>query len=204
MRRVLLLFVLLGLLAAPVDAFARGPGLAFTGGTPAEQAQVRAALNVSSFPWEILPQTIQVHVARGVDSYATPGQVVLDADLLDAGRFSWGTVQHEFGHQVDFLLVDDATRATLATALGGRAWYYAGDPGAAHGEYGCERFASTLAWSYWQSPDNAMKPATTHDESAAMAPAQFRALLAELIGVHPVAAAPANTKAFAPKRKRTK
>jgi hypothetical protein len=202
MRRFLLLFVLLGVLAAPANAFARAPGLTFTGGTAAEQSQVRAALNASSFPWEILPQTIQVHVGRGVDSYATPGHVFLDADLLHAGRFSWGTVQHEFGHQVDFLLVDDAKRATLAAALGGRAWYYAGEPGAAHGDYGCERFASTLAWSYWQSADNAMKPASPRDESAAMAPAAFRALLAELIGAHPVAVAPTSTKAFAPKRKR--
>ena len=111
-------------------------------------------------------------------------------------------MQHEFGHQVDFLLIDDAKRARLADALGGRAWYYAGDPGNAHAEYGCERFASTLAWSYWQSPDNAMKPATPRDESAAMAPAEFRALLAEVIGAHPVAATPAKAKAFAPKRKR--
>jgi len=177
MRRFLLLFVLLVVLAAPADALARAGSLSFTGATPAEQSQVRAALNASSFPWEILPQTIQVHVARGVDSYATPGHVFLDSDLLKAGRFSWGTVQHEFGHQVDFLLIDDAKRATLAGALGGRDWYYATDPGPAHAEYGCERFASTLAWSYWQSPDNAMKPATPHDESAAMAPAQFRALL---------------------------
>jgi hypothetical protein len=202
MRRLFLLFALVGVLAAPADALARAGSLAFRDGTPAEQSQVRAALNASSFPWELLPQTIEVHIARGVDSYATPGHVFLDADLLDGGRFSWGTVQHEFGHEVDFLLLDDAKRATLAAALGGRSWYYAGDPGAAHGDYGCERFASTLAWAYWQSPDNAMKPASARDESAAMAPAAFRALLAELIGVHPVAAAPANAKAFAPKRKR--
>jgi hypothetical protein len=51
---------------------------------------------------------------------SAPGHVFLDSDLLKAGRFSWGTVQHEFGHQVDFLLLDDAKRAMLAGALGGR------------------------------------------------------------------------------------
>ena len=31
-----------------------------------------------------------------------PGQIWLDASLLDSGRFSWGVVQHEYAHQVDF------------------------------------------------------------------------------------------------------
>jgi hypothetical protein len=35
-----------------------------------------------------------------------------------------------------------------------------------------------------------------------VAPAAFRALLAELIAAHPVAVTPASAKAFAPKRKR--
>ena len=55
---------------------------------------------------------------------------------------------------------------------------------AATAEYGCERFASTLAWAYWQSPDNCMQPSEVADaESAAMAPAAFRALMTSLLGV---------------------
>src|SRR5439155_327099 len=84
------------------------------GGSAAERSQVRAALEASSFDWGLIPQTIQVHVAPGGESYSTPGQVYVSASLLDAGRFAWATVQHEMGHQVDFFLLDDATRVSLA------------------------------------------------------------------------------------------
>lgn len=52
-----------------------------------------------------------------------------------------------------------------------------------HARLGCERFASTLVWSYWQSQDNAYRPISAADESAAMAPAAFRSLLGRLLGV---------------------
>jgi hypothetical protein len=39
-----------------------------------------------------------------------------------------------------------------------------------HNQYGCERFASTLAWAYWQSPQNCMNPAAIDGESRGMAP----------------------------------
>jgi hypothetical protein len=80
---------------------------------------------------------------------------------------------------VDYLLLDDAERAVLLQQLGGRDWCY-GVPGLAHDQYGCERFASTLAWSFWPSPENSMRPTRRGDESAAMAPAKFRALVSRL------------------------
>jgi hypothetical protein len=71
-------------------------------------------------------------------------------------------------------------------------------PGLKHSDYGCERFASELAWAYWPSPDNSLKPASSQDEAGALPIAQFRAVLAQLLGVPSVAAAPVLTKAFAP------
>ncbi|SRR5258708_17430353 len=112
---------------------------------------------------------------------ATTGHIWLDAGLLDAGMFSWGTVQHEYAHEVDFFLLDSAKRQLLQTLIGGKDWCY-GVSGLAHSDYGCERFASTLAWAYWPSASNTMKPASSKDESAAMDPAKFRELLTSVIG----------------------
>lgn len=165
---------------APADA--AGGSYAFEGGTVAQQATVRNALRASLFPWSIVPRTITVHIVGGGDSYALPGHVWLDGDLLRSGRFSWGVVQHEFAHQVDFFLLDGQNRARFLDELGGTAW---GNevPGLAHEDYGSERFASTLAWAYWPSAENAMSPSSTGNESGAISPARFRALLVQLIGV---------------------
>ena len=121
------------------------------------------------------------------DSEATYGQIWLDGTLLDSGIFSWGVVQHEYGHQVDFFALNDSRRAMLAV-LGGKAWWAAGaaTSGApngtlAHAELTSERFASTLAWAYWQSPSNSMRPTSPNDESAAMAPAAFRSLMTRVL-----------------------
>src|SRR5207253_2375434 len=86
-------------------------------------------------------------------------------------------------------------------ALGGSDWCY-GELGLDHSAYGCERFASTLAWAYWPSADNSMSPACTRGESGAMPAAKFRALLAQVLGL-PTLAAPVTTKAFAPVTDRT-
>ena len=64
--------------------------------------------------------------------------------------------------------------------------------------YGCERFASTLAWAYWPNAQNSMKPAGAKDESAAMAPAKFRQLMGIMIGA-PNRGAAGQVTAFAPK-----
>jgi len=163
---------------------ASGAGGRYTidGGTAREHAQVRDALETSSFDWSVLPTPITIEIARGEGSYAVPGKILLDADLLDAGRFSWGVVQHEFAHEVDFLLLDDADRTRLQAVLGGLSWFPSG--GLAHGLITCERFASTLAWAYWPSPDNVMRPTSGADEAGSVPPAAFRALLAAMLREH--------------------
>ena len=168
-------------------AQAAGGNYVFDGGTPKEQAQVRSALNASAFNWSLVPAQITVHVAPGFGtSDATPGELWLDSALLDSGVFSWGVVQHEYAHEVDFFLLDEAKRAVLAPQLGGQSWWQGAGAPLAHGQLTCERFASTLAWAYWPSARNSMKPQSRNDESAAMAPAAFRALIAQVLAA-PVA-----------------
>lgn len=197
MRRSILLLattVALGIFAP--SALAAGGSYAFAGGSFQQQATVRAALNASSFDWGLIPKTITVHIGTYGSSYSEAGDVYLDGSLLDSGRFSWGVVQHEFAHQVDFFLLNDTGRTALNTLLGGKDWCYS-VAGLKHSDHGCERFASELAWAYWQSPDNCMAPASTQGESGVVPLAQFRTLLAQVIGV-PTLATPPPTKAFAP------
>ncbi|HEY8644295.1 MAG TPA: hypothetical protein VIL77_00260 [Gaiellaceae bacterium] len=198
MRHTLLtLFSAICFFAFAQSAMAGGGNYAFTGGTPQEQATVHSALEASSFSWGLIPRTITIHIGPFGDSYSTYGQVYLDAALLDSGRFAWGVVQHELGHQVDFFLFDDAKRAQMLQLLGGQDWCYT-VPGLKHSDHGCERFASELAWAYWASPDNSMKPASSTDEAGAIPVAQFRAVLTQLIGAPVVPQAASSTKAFAP------
>jgi hypothetical protein len=186
MRRVLHI-LLLAAVAALVFAHAgiaraAGGSYRFDGGTTAQRAEVRKALNVSSFNWSLVRKQVTIHVKRGVVSHSTPGEIWLDADLLDSGSFSWATVQDEYAHQVDFFLLTPEKRTELAQALGAKAWCYENGAIQAHGDQGCERFTSVLPWAYWQSKGNTYRPTSQSDESAAMAPAKFRALLARLIG----------------------
>jgi hypothetical protein len=166
-------------LAFPAATSGAAGSYTFVGGTKKERATVLAALEASSFDWALLPGPTTIHIVRGEPSRSLPHEVWLDADLLDSGEFAWGVVQHEFGHQVDYLLLDDAQRALLLNELGGRDWCYS-VPGLAHDQYGCGRFASTFAWSFWPSRENSMRPDHPGDESAAMAPARFRALVMRL------------------------
>ena len=106
----------------------------------------------------------------------------MDADLLDAGKFAWGVVQHEYAHQVDYFRFDDAIRARFLQLLGASEWCYGATLEHPHAAYGCERFASTLAWAYWPSPENCMKPESPADESAALNPRRFRAALDAVLG----------------------
>lgn len=161
------------------DAEAAGGNYAFDGGSADQQGQVRAALDASSFPWGVVPGVVSIHIAPGISSAAIPRNIYLDANLVDQGTFAWGIIQHEYAHQVDFLLLDDAVRAALLQVLGGRAWCW-DVPGLDHADYGCERFASTLAWSYWQSSDNSLRPVSPGDEAAAATPRAFKALLGRI------------------------
>jgi hypothetical protein len=153
MVRRLLLPVLLALVCAP-SAFAAGGNYGFDGGTRAQREQVRAALNASSFDWDVVPGRVTIHIGDGQGPHATPGDIWIDGSLLDAGRFSWGVVQHEYAHQVDFALVTDEMRAKLAPLLGGGPWW----GGAVHDDLGCERFADAVAWVFWPSSSNVLKP----------------------------------------------
>jgi hypothetical protein len=147
-RRVLLAACVIGAaaLAAQPVASAAGGNYAFDGGNRYERLQVTRALAASRFDWSLVPGEITIHIARGIESQAVAGQIWLDADLLDAGSFSWGVVQHEYADEVDFMLLDEADRATLFAALGGNDWCSEELP-LPHSTFGCERFASTLAWS---------------------------------------------------------
>jgi hypothetical protein len=169
-------------MASAPAAFARPGNYSFEGGTGAQRAQVEKALSASSFDWSVVRAEVTIHIERNIDSHATPGNVWLDARLLDSGRFSWGVVQHEFAHQVDFLLLTPANRVELQRLLGAKAWCW-DTSGFEHSEYGCERLASTLAWTYWQNADNCMKPTSRADEAGGMAPAAFRATLSRMLNV---------------------
>ena len=207
MHRALLVAVLALAAAAlaPGRAAASGGNYVFAGGTAAEQATVKSALDASSFNWGVVPGTTTVRIARGLSSEAVPGEIRLDADLLDSGRFSWGVVQHEYAHQVDFFLLTSAARSTFQSALGAATWWAPAGTTVPHGDLGGERFASTLAWAYWQSPDNVMRPQSPRDESGAMAPAAFRALLESTIdnAVAPAIPAAPPAPAHAPATKKT-
>ena len=185
LKRLLLQIALVAAALAVVPAaLASGGNYAFDGGTKAEQSQVSAALNASAFPWGIVPGPVVVHIKRGLSSSAAPNQIWLDADLLDAGMFSWGVVQHEYAHQVDFALLTDATRAQLHPLRQGTSWRGA----EGHANLDCERFADLVAWSYWVSPDNVMKPRGSQDEGGQVSPAVFRASLAAFLPAAPATA----------------
>jgi hypothetical protein len=198
LRNTLISLIAAVVLLPTASAAAAGGNYVFAGGTAKEQAQVTGALNASAFDWSLVPAQITVHIGRGMTTEATAGHIWLDANLLDAGTFSWGTVQHEYAHEVDFFLLDEAKRQLLQTLIGGSDWCY-GVSGLAHAAYGCERFASTLAWAYWPSAANTMKPSSSADESAAMDPAKFRQLLSSLIGAPNTVSS--SVTAFAPPAK---
>jgi hypothetical protein len=184
-RHLSLLAVLAALLllagVTPTPAAAAGGDYVIHGGTPAEQTVVRQALAASSFDWGTVTTQVVIHVAAGIAvSYSLPGQTWLDANLLDSGQFAWGVVQMEYAQQVQFSIASAQTRAELTAALGARQWCY-DDPSLPRGANGCERFAAMLAWAYWPSAANSMKPSGASDWSASMSPYAFRALLAQTI-----------------------
>ena len=96
------------------------------------------------------------------------------------GTFSWAIVQHEFAHQIDFLLLNDSERARLAQAIGGVQWFPS-DAALPHAAYSCERFASLVAWAYWPSAENSLRPRSAADEAGGMPAPAFRALLSQML-----------------------
>ena len=163
------------------DASAGGGNYGFDGGTRAERAQVRAALDASLFDWSVVTERITIRIGPALPCSAEAGTIELDSGLLHAGRFAWGVIQHEYAHQVDFFVLDDSMRARLAAQLGGDSWWQTSNV-VAHEALTSERFASTLAWAYWPSPANALRPASRSDEGGSVPPAAFRSLLAGVLG----------------------
>ena len=170
-----------GLALPASDGLAAGGRYAFNGGTKGQREQVRLALEASAFDWDLIPAEVQIRIVPGVVPHSRPGVIWLDGRLLSSGEFAWAIVQHEYAHQIDYFLLGESERATLKDALGGQAWCRNDEPGLPHNAYGCERFASTVAWAYWPDAENAYRPILPGDESAAMDPARFRALLESLL-----------------------
>lgn len=164
-------------------ALASGGQYVFAGGTQAEQQQVTQGLAASSFDWNLVPVQVTVHIARNIPlSYSTPGQIWLDADLLDSGSFAWGVVQMEYAQQVQYTMLSQDAQSQLTGMMGAQQWCY-DNPSLPRSDNACERFAATLAWSYWPKAGNSMRPSGPSDWSASMAPKAFRTELLTLIGV---------------------
>jgi hypothetical protein len=149
-------------LALAGPAHARGGAYVFEGGSPAARAQVRAALQASTFDWGLVRGVVTIEIGRCGCAGSVPGRIVLDEDQLTSSpfgpRYSWGIVQHEYAHQIDFHQLDPGERAALRRQLGGRDWCYE-QPGLGHDDHACERFATTVAWAFWRSPQNVQRPA---------------------------------------------
>jgi hypothetical protein len=169
---------LAGAVVSPA-AQAAGGHYTFDGGTAAQRNQVTLALDASSFDWNVVPGVVTIHIVRAVSTEAAPGQIWIDANLLDAGRFAWGVVQHEYAHEVDFLVLTPRMRARLSAELGGLSWWANGS--APHGALSSERFADEVAWSYWTTGDNCMEPLDANDEGGQLPPRAFRTLLGAVL-----------------------
>jgi hypothetical protein len=179
--RVAALAIPAAALAFAASASAAGGRYTVSGGTADQRAQVLLALEVSTFDWDIVRRPVAIHITRGTATASSPGHIWLGSAVLDLGEFSWGIVQREYARQVDQLALDEQARATLLRRLGAKAW--CGDAGLPRSAYGCERFAAMLAWAYWPSPQNVLRPTSRSDASAAMPATRFRALLERLLGV---------------------
>jgi hypothetical protein len=176
--RVALLAAAGALLFSVADAHARGGNYVFEGGSEAARQQVRAALDASEFDWSRVRGTITISISRCGCAGATPGSIILDEDTLVSSpfgaRYAWGIVQHEYAHQVAYLLLDERAVQDARAALGGEDWCYE-TPGLAHDEHACERFAATFAWTYWPSADNNQR------SEAVMSAKAFRTLMSRLL-----------------------
>lgn len=152
-------FAVLAALALPSEARAIGGHYVFAGGSEAARDAVRTALERSRFDWDAVDEEITIRILNCGCSGASPGEIVLDEEVLTDPRFglkyAWGIVQHEYAHQVAFLLLDARARRHVQGWLGGGDWCYE-DESIAHDDHACERFASSLAWAYWPRRRNIM------------------------------------------------
>jgi hypothetical protein len=173
--------LLVAFLALSGTAHARGGNYVFEGGSEEARAQVRAALGASSFNWNVVRRQVTIVIADCGCAGAEPGRIFLDESTLVSSpfgrRYAWGIVQHEYAHQVDFLLFSQAERRALRKQLGGADWCHERQ-GVGHDDHGCERFATALTWAYWRSPDNVQRP---HWAGKKPAVAPFKRLVNRLV-----------------------
>jgi hypothetical protein len=152
--------VLLVSLALSGTAQAANGNYLIEGGSPEAQATVRAALDASLFDFDRVPAQITIRISKCGCAGARPGVIVLDEDVVTdtthGERYSWGVIQHEYAHQVDYFLLQDADRAAAKRALGGKDWCYE-QAGLAHDAHGCERFADVFSWAFWPTKENILR-----------------------------------------------
>jgi hypothetical protein len=153
------------------------------GGNAEAQETVRAALNASTFEFSRVPAQITIRITTCGCAGARPGLIVLDETVLtDASlgdRYSWALIQHEYAHQIDYFLFEDADRAAVRKALGGRDWCYE-KAGLAHDAHGCELFADVFAWAFWPARKNILRP-DAKTFAPGQTPSQLRAFVNSLL-----------------------
>ena len=174
-------------LALPARPAARGGHYAFDGGTPASRPRCASRSRSAASTGTSCPTTVTIHLHRGSGSYATPGAIWIDTELARLRHVRVGPDPARV--RPPGRLLPSRRRTAQRAERRARRARLVGEPGRRrlhgpdHASLGAERFASTLAWSYWQSPANSLTPTSKKDESAAMAPASFRALLARVLGI---------------------
>jgi hypothetical protein len=154
------LVALLASLALAGTAQAAGGDYVIELRSPEAQATVRAALDASRFNFDRIPAQITIRISHCGCAGAREGIIVLDESVvLDTSlgaRYSWGLIQHEYAHQIDYFLFQDDDRAAVRRTLGGKDWCYEVG-GLAHDEHGCERFADVFSWAFWPTQDNVLR-----------------------------------------------
>jgi hypothetical protein len=177
------LAALLASLALAGTAQAAGGSYMLEGGSPEAQETVRAALNASAFDFNRVPAQITIRISDCGCAGARPGLIVLDEAVLTdtslGDRYSWALIQHEYAHQIDYFLFEDADRAAVRKALGGRDWCYE-KAGLAHDAHACERFADVFAWAFWPARKNILR-SDAKTFASGQTPTQLRAFVNSLL-----------------------
>jgi hypothetical protein len=177
------LIALLASLALAGTAQAAGGNYVIEGGSPQTQETVRAALNASSFDFNRVPAQITIKISRCGCAGARPGVIVLDEAVLSdtslGSRYSWGIIQHEYAHQIDYFLFQESDRAAVRRTLGGQDWCYE-VARLGHDEHGCERFADVFSWAFWPAKGNILR-ADAKAIAPKMTPKKLRAFVNRLL-----------------------
>ena len=141
-------------------AQAAGGDYVIEGGSPKARETVQAALETSRFDFDRVPSRITIKITNCGCAGARAGLIVLDEKVITdtslGARYSWGLIQHEYAHQIDYFLLQDHDRVAVRRALGGKAWCYERD-GLSHDANACERFADVVSWAFWPSLDNVLR-----------------------------------------------